>query len=68
MSVNDKQPPEYRPSGHLIRLPEAAAITGLPISLLRKSFMSEDKRPANVPLPSTAQTHRPRHLYPRQPT
>jgi hypothetical protein len=41
-----------RPSGaYLVRLKEAAAITGLPVSLLRKSFMSEDKRPNNVPLP-----------------
>jgi predicted DNA-binding transcriptional regulator AlpA len=42
---------EHRSSAHLIRLPEAAAITGLPLSLLRKSFMSEEKRPNNVPLP-----------------
>ena len=35
----------------LIRIPEAAAITGLPPSLLRKSFMCEEKRPKNVPPP-----------------
>jgi hypothetical protein len=36
---------------HLIRIPEAARITGLPTSLLRKSFMCEEKRPRNVPPP-----------------
>ena len=36
---------------HLIRVPEAARITGLPQSLLRKSFMAEGKRPRNVPPP-----------------
>jgi hypothetical protein len=40
-----------RVSAHLVRVPEAARITGLPPSLLRKSFMSEDKRPKNVPPP-----------------
>jgi hypothetical protein len=40
-----------RASAHLVRVPEAARITGLPRSLLRKSFMSEDKRPKNVPPP-----------------
>ena len=38
-------------SAHLIRVPEAARITGLPQSLLRKSFMAEGKRPRNVPPP-----------------
>ena len=40
-----------RAVAHLIRVPEAARLTGLPRSLLRKSFMSEDKRPKNVPPP-----------------
>ena len=40
-----------RATAHLIRVPEAARITGLPRSLLRKSFMSQDKRPKNVPPP-----------------
>lgn len=38
-------------SAHLIRVPEAARLTGLPQSLLRKSFMREDRRPKNVPPP-----------------
>lgn len=38
-------------SAHLVRIPEAARITGLPRSLLRKSFMAEHKRPKNVPAP-----------------
>jgi hypothetical protein len=38
-------------SAHLIRVGEAARITGLPQSLLRKTFMSPDKRPANIPSP-----------------
>jgi hypothetical protein len=41
----------HRASALLIRLPEAARITGLPVSLLRKSFMREDKRPKNIPSP-----------------
>jgi hypothetical protein len=36
---------------HLIRIPEAARITGLPASLFRKSFMTAEKRPKNIPLP-----------------
>jgi predicted DNA-binding transcriptional regulator AlpA len=40
-----------RATAHLIRIPEAAEITGLPASLLRKSFMREGKRPRNVPPP-----------------
>jgi hypothetical protein len=40
-----------RTTAHLIKVPEAARITGLPGSLLRKSFMREDKRPKNVPAP-----------------
>src|ERR1700722_9209140 len=40
-----------RATAHLIRVPEAARITGLPPSLIRKSFMREDKRPRNVPPP-----------------
>ena len=43
--------PARRPSAHLIRVPEAARLTGLPQSLLRKSFMREDRRPKNVPPP-----------------
>jgi hypothetical protein len=34
-----------------VRVWEAARITGLPASLIRKSFMHEDKRPKNIPLP-----------------
>jgi hypothetical protein len=40
-----------RTTAHLIRIPEAARITGLPSSLLRKSFMCEEKRPKNIPPP-----------------
>jgi hypothetical protein len=36
---------------HLIRIPEAARLTGLPPSLFRKSFMTAEKRPKNIPLP-----------------
>lgn len=38
-------------SAHLIRVPEAARVTGLPISILRKSFMRDEKRPRNIPKP-----------------
>ena len=38
-------------SAQLIRIPEAAKLTGLPSSLLRKSFMREEKRPKNIPPP-----------------
>jgi hypothetical protein len=38
-------------SSYLVRVNEAAAITGLPASLIRKSFMTEDKRQANIPPP-----------------
>src|SRR5882757_4547476 len=41
----------WKNSPHLVRIPEAARITGLPSSLLRKSFMRENKRPRNVPPP-----------------
>jgi hypothetical protein len=40
-----------RAAPHLVRIPEAARITGLPRSLFRKSFMTAEKRPKNVPLP-----------------
>jgi hypothetical protein len=40
-----------REISYLIRVPEAARITGLPPSLLRKSFMTESKRPQNIPSP-----------------
>jgi hypothetical protein len=43
--------PRTSPSAHLIRVPEAARLTGLPQSLLRKSFIAEEKRPRNVPPP-----------------
>ncbi|MCI0364513.1 MAG: hypothetical protein L0219_11550 [Phycisphaerales bacterium] len=43
--------PRSSPSAHLIRVPEAARLTGLPQSLLRKCFMTEEKRPKNVPHP-----------------
>ena len=35
----------------LVRVEEAAVITGLPASLIRKSFIDERKRPANIPAP-----------------
>lgn len=40
-----------RTTPHLVRIAEAARITGLPPSLLRKPFMSDEKRPKNIPLP-----------------
>jgi hypothetical protein len=40
-----------RSTAYLIRVPEAARITGLPASLIRKSFICEEKRPINVPPP-----------------
>jgi hypothetical protein len=40
-----------RHTAQLVRVPEAARITGLPQSLIRKSFMREDKRPRNIPAP-----------------
>jgi hypothetical protein len=39
------------PQPIFLRVPEAAAIVGLPEHLLRKSFIRADKRPANVPPP-----------------
>jgi hypothetical protein len=51
-----------RATPHLVRVPEAARITGLPWSLLRKSFMTEDKRPKNVPSPPP-QANRSRGLH-----
>jgi hypothetical protein len=36
---------------YLVRVDEAASITGLPASLIRKSFMAEAKRPTNIPAP-----------------
>lgn len=39
------------PVSQLVRVDEAARITGLPKSILRKSFIREDKRPKNVPPP-----------------
>lgn len=41
----------HRPSAHLIRVPEAARLTGLPRSTLRKCFMAEHRRPKTVPAP-----------------
>lgn len=38
-------------TAHLVRVPEAARITGLPKSLIKKSFICEKKRPKNVPSP-----------------
>lgn len=40
-----------RATAHLIRIYDAARITGLPQSLIRKSFMREEKRPRNIPTP-----------------
>ncbi len=39
------------PAPQLVRVAEAARITGLPKSMLRKTFIREDKRPKNVPPP-----------------
>jgi hypothetical protein len=36
---------------HLVRVDEAAELTGLSASLLRKTFMREEKRPKNIPSP-----------------
>lgn len=36
---------------YLVKVNEAASITGLPASLIRKSFMMEDKRQPNIPPP-----------------
>jgi hypothetical protein len=36
---------------YFVRVDEAAEITGLPASLIRKSFIAEPKRPRNVPPP-----------------
>jgi hypothetical protein len=36
---------------YFVRVDEAAAITGLPVSLIRKCFIAEKKRPKNVPAP-----------------
>ncbi len=35
----------------LVSVVDAARITGLPVSLIRKSFIREEKRPKNVPAP-----------------
>jgi len=43
--------PKRPVSSYLVRVNEAASITGLPASLIRKSFMNEAKREANVPPP-----------------
>lgn len=58
ISVEDSRPAARSETGappastpHLVRISQAAEITGLPASLLRKSFMSEEKRPKNVPSP-----------------
>ena len=48
-NIDDRLP--LRARAHLVRIPEAAEITGLPASLLRKSFIREEKRPKNVPPP-----------------
>jgi hypothetical protein len=42
---------EQRSFSHVVRVPEAARITGLPASLIRKSFMCEEKRQKNIPSP-----------------
>jgi hypothetical protein len=36
---------------YFVRVEEAASITGLPASLIRKTFIAEIKRPKNVPPP-----------------
>jgi len=51
MVPDGAQSPAPPRTAHLIRIPEAARLTGLPQSLLRKSFMAEEKRPKNVPPP-----------------
>jgi len=40
-----------RNDAYLVRVQKAAAITGLPASVIRKSFIAEAKRPKNVPPP-----------------
>ena len=52
-STSDCPLSEGSKSSHplLVRVEEAAAITGLPASLIRKSFIDERKRPANIPPP-----------------
>jgi hypothetical protein len=40
-----------RSPAQLVRVPEAARITGLPRSLIRKSFICDAKRPKNIPSP-----------------
>ncbi len=45
-SLTHGQEPAY-----FVRVDEAAEITGLPASLIRKSFIAETKRPRNVPPP-----------------
>jgi hypothetical protein len=51
VTQDEAQAPAPRRTAHLVRVPEAARITGLPQSLLRKSFIAEEKRPKNVPPP-----------------
>ena len=46
-----EQSSALRASALLVRIPEAAQITGLPSSILRKSFMREERRPPNIPPP-----------------
>ena len=51
MSVHDVAPQtdHIRSMAHLIRVPEAAKLTGIPLSTMRKTFMRV--RPRNVPPP-----------------
>ena len=53
VALNDeaRKQPASRQTAQLVRVPDAARITGLPESLIRKSFMREEKRPRNVPAP-----------------
>lgn len=39
------------PSSVYVRVREAADITGVPLHIIRKSFIRPDKRPKNVPPP-----------------
>lgn len=49
--IHRQQPVRATEIPHLVRIPAAARLIGLPVSLLRKSFISERKRPKNVPPP-----------------
>lgn len=51
LAIVSEQAGEKPQSSYLVDVAEAARITGLPKSLIRKSFMAEDKRPKYAPDP-----------------